>query len=332
MNTENLGELLSKKVIFVTGKGGVGKSTVSASLSYALAKEGKKVLTIDADPAHSLPDVFGVTEKVYGKSKQFSSDSKMVKVYDDVSLDLLLLNPVTKRSKFNASHRIMWIPEMGKELGFYSNLGRMSEFFTLADSLWKLFGRYDKFVIDNEPSAGTLDMIENIDGWIKGLDQVNKYKPLFTLMLSAGMLDKEVVQEVQSILYAANGAVVEDYKKMLRGVKGIFRDAKRFEPVIISAPEDAVIRETYRIKEELEERLDVPNRYIVFNKVMDSSPAFAVQQEKINRFQQESGTDCYVVPYLDPAKVNLQTAESAQEVLQEVAASIRSYTGNGGKK
>jgi len=36
-------------VVFTSGKGGVGKTTLSSSVSYALAKAGKKTLLIDLD-------------------------------------------------------------------------------------------------------------------------------------------------------------------------------------------------------------------------------------------------------------------------------------------
>ena len=54
---ELLKDLSTKSVIFVGGKGGVGKTTHAASLATRLAATGKKVLIISTDPAHSLGDV-----------------------------------------------------------------------------------------------------------------------------------------------------------------------------------------------------------------------------------------------------------------------------------
>lgn len=48
------------RYLFFTGKGGVGKTSLSCALAIALADRGRRVLLVSTDPASSLDDVFGV--------------------------------------------------------------------------------------------------------------------------------------------------------------------------------------------------------------------------------------------------------------------------------
>ena len=53
-----------KVIAVVSGKGGVGKSTVTASLATAMAKRGRKVAVLDADiTGPSIPTAFGIHER-----------------------------------------------------------------------------------------------------------------------------------------------------------------------------------------------------------------------------------------------------------------------------
>ena len=47
------------RIVLVTGKGGVGKTTVSAATAVAVAERGARTLVVSTDAAHSLSDVLG---------------------------------------------------------------------------------------------------------------------------------------------------------------------------------------------------------------------------------------------------------------------------------
>ena len=58
---------IGKVIAVVSGKGGVGKSTVTACLAAAMAQRGRKVAILDADiTGPSIPTAFGIHEKATG--------------------------------------------------------------------------------------------------------------------------------------------------------------------------------------------------------------------------------------------------------------------------
>ena len=77
-----------KKVIAVmSGKGGVGKSTVAAMLAVAMAKKGYQTAVLDADiTGPSIPKAFGLKEKVVG------TDEGMLPVVTKEGIKVMSIN------------------------------------------------------------------------------------------------------------------------------------------------------------------------------------------------------------------------------------------------
>ena len=83
-----------KKVIaVVSGKGGVGKSTVTAMLAVAMSRKGKRVGVLDADiTGPSAPTAFGVTE-CQGANEDGLFPAMTTGGIQVMSINLLLDNP-----------------------------------------------------------------------------------------------------------------------------------------------------------------------------------------------------------------------------------------------
>ncbi|HHC9181409.1 TPA: TRC40/GET3/ArsA family transport-energizing ATPase [Staphylococcus aureus] len=58
LNKLDIDNIELTKYLFFTGKGGVGKTTISSSIALNLALNGKKVALVSTDPASNLQDVF----------------------------------------------------------------------------------------------------------------------------------------------------------------------------------------------------------------------------------------------------------------------------------
>ena len=50
--------LLDRRLLFVTGKGGVGKTTIAAGLALLAAHHGKRTLVCEVDAKGNLADFF----------------------------------------------------------------------------------------------------------------------------------------------------------------------------------------------------------------------------------------------------------------------------------
>ncbi|MEM3709984.1 MAG: AAA family ATPase, partial [Nitrososphaerales archaeon] len=62
----------------IAGKGGVGKTTLAGILARLLAKDGYKVIAIDADPAMNLSSVLGIDQNTSSKIIPISENYDLI--------------------------------------------------------------------------------------------------------------------------------------------------------------------------------------------------------------------------------------------------------------
>ncbi|GAB4389840.1 MAG: carbon monoxide dehydrogenase accessory protein CooC [Thermodesulfovibrionales bacterium] len=64
--------------IAVTGKGGVGKTTISSTLCHIYAREGKRVLAVDADPDANLAAAFGLDKEAVLRIRPIAEMTELI--------------------------------------------------------------------------------------------------------------------------------------------------------------------------------------------------------------------------------------------------------------
>lgn len=134
---------MGKIVSIANQKGGVGKTTTSINLSTVLAKKGKKVLLIDADPQGNATSGVGVD-----KDQQFS-------VYDVLIEDIEIENTLQKTKVKNLDLCPSNINLAGAEVQL---VGMENREHRLKQKLDNIKDEYDFIIIDCPPSLGLVTL------------------------------------------------------------------------------------------------------------------------------------------------------------------------------
>jgi Mrp family chromosome partitioning ATPase len=123
---------IGKVIAVMSGKGGVGKSSVSALLAVALTKQGYKVGLLDADiTGPSIPKLLGL------KSNTHFENEKIVPAESSLGIKVMSLNLLLP----NEEEPVIW---RGPLIG-----GAVKQFWT--DVNW---GKLDYMIVDLPPGTG----------------------------------------------------------------------------------------------------------------------------------------------------------------------------------
>ena len=134
---------MGKIIAVANQKGGVGKTTTAVNLSKILAKKGKKVMLIDADPQGNASSGLGIDKDVgYSLYDVLINDIDIEKTLQDTCVKTLKVCP----SNVNLA---------GAEVELVSEMSREQR---LKEKLEIIKDEYDFIIIDCPPSLGLITL------------------------------------------------------------------------------------------------------------------------------------------------------------------------------
>ncbi len=237
-----------KKVIaVVSGKGGVGKSTVTSMLAVAMARKGKRVGVLDADiTGPSAPKAFGVSE-CQGASEDGLYPALTRSGIQVMSINLLLDNP---------GDPVLW---RGPVIA-----GAVKQFWT--DVIWE---DVDYMFVDMPPGTGDVPLTVFQSLPVDGIVIVTSPQDLVSMIVAkavkmANMMHIPVLGLVENYSYLQ----CPDCGKKINvfGKSHVDEVAKEFGlPVLAHLPIDPAVAEAYDAG--LMETVSTENVSDVINKI-----------------------------------------------------------------
>ena len=228
--------------VFIGGKGGVGKTTVSASTALWMAKSGKKTLVISTDPAHSLGDSLEmnighfptpIRENLYAVEVDPEVAMEQSKAKLQEQQDLGQSNPFEDQLEMTAM-----APGADETAAF----NVFMEYMTTDE--------YDVVIFDTAPTGHTLRLLsfpEMMDSWVGKMitmkkklgDMTKAFKNILPFMGD----DDEDKQAMDDL---------EKTKDTIKKAREVMTDPNRTSFKMVVIPEEMSIYESSRAMEALE--------------------------------------------------------------------------------
>lgn len=159
-----------QRVLFVGGKGGVGKTTTASAMALALAGDGARCLLVSTDPAHSLGDLFDT--HIGDREQPLLPNLHGLEIDPDREVERYL-------DTVRANLREFVRPGMYGEVERQVDLARLSPGGVEAALLERVAGlmieataRYDRVIFDTAPTGQTLRLLSLpavMTAWTDGL-------------------------------------------------------------------------------------------------------------------------------------------------------------------
>ena len=269
------------RVILITGKGGVGKTTVAAATALRAADLGHRTLVISTDPAHSLGDAFDmplgdapgkIADNLWGQ--QIDAQHRLERYWGKVRDYLADL--------------FDWGGLQGIEAEELLVFPGMDELFALAEVQDHVAsGRYDLVVVDCAPTAETLRLLSLPEALSWYMEK------LFPMERKVAKMVRPVLSRLMSMPIPADDvfAAGEGFYARIEGVRRVLVDPAITSARLVINLEKMVVAEARRTYTYL------------------GLFGYAVDAAVVNRILPESVTDPYFKRWREVQAEHLETVE-----------------------
>lgn len=244
------------QMVLFTGKGGVGKSTVSAATALHHAQQGFRTLLVSSDPAHSTDDTLGIkvgftATKVGGSelplwAKNLNAEALAAEFFGE--MESLMEKSFGSLPGFD-----------GSMLSDLSNFPGMDEAFALEEiNRLCLSTDYDVVVFDTAPTGHTLKALSAPDYLNTFLLKILRMKAKIE-NLKGFFIKKSDTSRLVDLM--------EDFIARIERLKGLLRNPDFVCINLVSIPTEAGYAECARTVRFMD-TMKIPIQHIVINQII----------------------------------------------------------------
>ncbi len=250
-----------RRYIMFGGKGGLGKTTLSATCAFWLASQGKRVLLFSVDPQASLSDIF--QKDIFGKgpvpivqnlwAQEVDADRRIKDYQEEI------------RKKILDMYGFDRVPEEIDNYISAASAEPAMEESAIFDAVVDIVvqGDYEYYIYDLVPLGHALyylSMAKVYDEWINKITKLREDMRQYD-QVAATMRREETLQEdkiLSELMYI---------KDRINASSRILTDKRRTAFFFVLVPEEMIILDT-RKAAELFSKFDVPLSGYVVNRVL----------------------------------------------------------------
>ncbi|MBE9128899.1 MULTISPECIES: TRC40/GET3/ArsA family transport-energizing ATPase [unclassified Coleofasciculus] len=280
------------RVILMTGKGGVGKTSVAAATGLRCAELGYKTLVLSTDPAHSLADSFDL---------ELSHEPRLVRPnLWGAELDALM----ELEGNWGAVKR--YITQVLQARGLD---GVQAEELAILPGMDEIFGlvrmkrhydegEYDVLIIDSAPTGTALRLLSlpEVSGWYMR----RFYKPLQKMSVALRPLVEPLFRPIAGFSLPDNEVMDAPYEfyEQIEALEKVLTDNKQTSVRLVTNPEKMVIKESLRAHAYLS-LYNVATDLVVANRIIPdqvTDPFFQRWKENQQQYRHEIHENFHPLP------------------------------------